>query len=471
MNFLTKYGSIVAGILAFGVMVYWLTFDPVVDLKRSVPGLDSIPSDNKRDIQQVQIGEFFNRYATEESTLKGWWPGFRGLNRDNILHNTVPLINSFGNAGPKIKWEVELGEGHAAPVIQNGKVYILDYLEDLKMDALRCFSLTSGEELWRRSYGIHIKRNHGMSRTVPAIREDFLVTLGPMGHVMCVDPETGDLKWSLDLVAQYQTEIPFWYTGQCPLIHENTVVIAPGGKALMIGVDGTTGEVLWETPNTDSIQMSHSSIMLMDLGNEKMFVYAGIGGVVGVSAMENSTGNLRWINKEFAPSVIAPSPVQLDRNHILLTAGYGAGAAIIEIDDRSFESRVVESYKPKDGLASEQQTPVVLDKYIYAVLPKDAGSYRNQLACYGIKDLKTPLWTSGKGTKFGLGPYIYADNKFYMVSDDGTLSIVKADQKGFTLLDSRRVIEGQDAWGPIAIADGRLLMRDSKKMVCMDIRQ
>ena len=41
---------------------------------------------------------------------------------------------------------------------------------------------------------------------------------------------------------------------------------------------------------------------------------------------------------------------------------------------------------------------------------------------------------------------------------------------GFKLEDSFRVIEGHDAWGPFAIADGRLLMRDSKKMVCLNIR-
>ena len=471
MNFLLKYGTFIAAIMALGVLISWLSFDPVKDLTVSVPGQDSIPAEIKGEIQQVQIGEYFELFQEEDSPLTGSWPGFRGTNRTNICVDGIPLIPTFGNSGAKIIWEVALGEGHAAPVIQNGKVYILDYLEDQKRDALRCFSLTSGKELWRRSYGIHVKRNHGMSRTVPAIRGDFLVTLGPMGHVMCVDPESGNLKWSLDLVAKYQTEIPFWYTGQCPLIHENTVVMAPGGKALMIGLDGNTGEVLWETPNPDSIQMSHSSIMPMDLGNEKMFVYAGIGGVVGVSAMENSIGSLRWINKEFAPSVIAPSPIQLDRNHVFVTAGYGAGAAIIEVDDRSFKTRLVENYKPKDGLASEQQTPVVIKKHIYAVLPKDAGSSRNQLACYSIDDVKSPLWTSGKSTKFGLGPYIYGDDKFFLVSDDGTLSIVKADQSGFRLLDSQRIMEGQDAWGPIAMADGRLLMRDSKKMVCIDIRQ
>lgn len=471
MNSLSKYGTWGAGLIAFSVMVFWLLYDPAKDLTQSVPGLDSIPALQNEHIQEVAIGEFFEKFTFEESQLTGSWPEFRGANRDNILNSTQPLINTFGSSGPKIQWRVELGEGHAAPVIQNGKVYILDYLEEEKKDALRCFSLVTGKELWRRSYGIHIKRNHGMSRTTPAVGDHFLVSLGPMGHVMCVDPESGDLKWTLDLVREFKTEIPFWYTGQCPLIYENTLVLAPGGKAIMIGVDAISGDILWETPNRDSIQMSHSSIMPVQIGREKMFVYAGIGGVIGVSAMENRMGELLWVNKEFAPSVIAPSPLQLDPNHLFLTAGYGAGSAVLELDPKTFQNKVIQAYKPKEGLASEQQTPILMGEYIYGVLPKDAGSHRNQLACYSTGDLKNPLWTSGKEIKFGLGPYVYADDKFFLVSDDGTLSIVKANSKGFELLDSYRAIEGHDAWGPIAIADGRLLMRDSKKMICIDIRR
>ena len=62
---------------------------------------------------------------------------------------------------------------------------------------------------------------------------------------------------------------------------------------------------------------------------------------------------------------------------------------------------------------------------------------------------------------------LYFDN--YNI-DDGTLTIAKASTKSFTVLDKYRVIKGQDAWGPIAIADGYLLMRDSKQMVCLDMK-
>ena len=81
------------------------------------------------------------------------------------------------------------------------------------------------------------------------------------------------------------------------------------------------------------------------------------------------------------------------------------------------------------------------------------------------------VFSSGKSERYGLGPYIVADNKFFILDDDGTLSIAKIDNSKFTLLDKEKIIDGQDAWGPIAIADGKLIMRDSKQMICINIRK
>lgn len=80
------------------------------------------------------------------------------------------------------------------------------------------------------------------------------------------------------------------------------------------------------------------------------------------------------------------------------------------------------------------------------------------------------LWTSSKDQRFGLGPYIIADDKFFILNDNGTLTIAEASISEFKIMDQKRIIKGQDAWGPIAIADGYLLMRDSKKMVCLNIK-
>ncbi len=468
-----KYFPLVLILSGIAALIFWFLHDPVDDFAISVPGLDNRPPKDSASLELVNIGDKFTFYNDFESDLSGKWPRFRGADFDNINKENIPLIDSWEDGESKVLWEVDLGEGHAAPVIYDGRVYILDYDEIKKADALRCFTLESGEPLWKRWYNVHIKRNHGMSRTVPAVNEKYVITIGPQGHVMCTDRMNGDFIWGLDMVKNYGSEIPFWYTGQCPLIDDNIVVLAPGGSSLIIGVDCDNGEVLWETPNPGSWQMSHSSVMPMQFQGKKMYVYAAVGGICGISAEKDDAGKLLWKTTGFAPSVVAPSPVVFADGKIFMTAGYGAGGAMFQLTESggNFNIKTLYQYKPKDGMASEQQTPVVLDGLMYGVLPKDAGNERNRFVCCDPQNVKAYLWASDKTERFGLGPYIYADKKFFILEDDGTLNIAKADRNGFKILDKRRIIEGQDAWGPIAIADGYLLMRDSKKMVCLDIKK
>jgi outer membrane protein assembly factor BamB len=107
---------------------------------------------------------------------------------------------------------------------------------------------------------------------------------------MAVKRETGDFLWGIDLVKQYNTEVPLWFTGQCPLIDNNKAILAPGGKALLIAVDMATGKVLWETPNPANLKMSHSSVMPWTFNGKKMYVYSAVGGIVGVSAEGEDEG-------------------------------------------------------------------------------------------------------------------------------------------------------------------------------------
>nr|WP_320119796.1 PQQ-binding-like beta-propeller repeat protein [uncultured Marinifilum sp.] len=454
------------------LFIFWLAYNPVKNMQASIPGMDNRPKESISNGVKVVIGEGFDFFTDYTSNLKGKWTQFRGAKSDNISYDKTKLINSWGE-GPKINWEVNLGEGHAAPVVYNGKVYVLDYDEVKKADALRCFSLQTGEELWRRWYRVHIKRNHGMSRTVPAINDKYLITMGPRCHVMCTDPNTGDFLWGIDLVKEYMSEIPFWYTGQCPIIENNIAILAPGGSSLLIGVDCASGKVLWKTPNPDKWKMSHSSVMPMVLNGKKMWVYAAVGGIVGVSAEGNDLGQILWKTKDFAPSVVAPSPVVLPGGKIFMTAGYGAGSILLQVkkSGNQYKVETLQKFKPKDGVASEQQTPLVYDGYMFSILPKDAGGMRNRFVCVDPNDCTNILWTSTSSDRFGLGPYVLADGKFFILKDDGTLSIVKASSKKFELLDKTKVIDGHDAWGPLVIVDGRLLMRDSKHLLCIDIRE
>ena len=236
--------------------------------------------------------------------------------------------------------------------------------------------------------------------------------------------------------------------------------------------DPKTGEVVWETPNPDKLGMSHSSIIPMTIHGKKMFVYMALNGTVGVSAEGDDVGTVLWKTRDFIPNVIAASPILLPGNRIYGTAGYGAGGIVFKVnkEGNTYSTELLQKYKPKDGLASEQQTPILYNGYLFGIQPKDAAGYRNQFVCVNADDPQNILWTSGRTDRFGLGPYVIADDKFFIVNDDGTLNIARLSTSGFELLDKRRIIEGHDAWGPIALADGYLIMRETKKMVCLDMR-
>jgi outer membrane protein assembly factor BamB len=454
---------IVAGV-SLGV---WLTQTKTPNLQPRLPGGDGAPaaSEGKGAVKNLE-GQF-QQFDGVPSDLPGAWPKFHGPDGDNICKDTTRLADVWPDSGPPVLWQVALGEGHAAPVVLSGRVYVLDYDEQAKADAIRCFSLTDGKEIWRRSYTVSVKRNHGMSRTIPAVTDKYLVTMGPRCHVACLDSAAGTFRWGMDLQQEYGTTEPLWYTGQCPLIENNRVILAPcGPDTLMMAVDCETGQPVWKTPNPKGWNMSHSSIVPMTIAGKRMYVYCAVGGVTGVSAEDADAGTILW-QWPWTAKVIAPSPVPLEDGRIFVTAGYGEGGVMIQVREGggTYTVEVLYEHGPKDGLACEQQTPIYFDELIYSVMPKDAGALREQFVCY--RPDGTLLWSSGASHRFGLGPFVLADGKFYILNDDGLLTMARVSKDKFEVLSQARILQGPDAWGPIALAGERMLLRDSKTMVCI----
>ena len=475
-TFLVTGAAIIIFAAAFS---WWIFASPPFPMDKRIPGLDNRP-EMKPISDSTIIGEFYDTLGTIDEIIAGSWPRFRGSDLDNISKDPTPLAESWDTSGPPIVWRATLGEGYAGPSVLNGRVYIIDYNERRKADMLRCFSLKSGEELWRRWYTVEIKRNHGYSRTIPTVTDKYLVSIGPRSHVMCLDPVNGDMLWSLDLEKEYGIPgyskgriTPDFYAGQCPLVDNDVAVFAPGVKALMIGVDCATGKVLWETPNPDSLRMSHTSIIPMMIYGRKMYVYCGLGGVCGVAAEGSDRGRILWKTKDWNPSIIVASPVYLGNNEIAVFGSYGAGGARIRIgfDGSSYTAVVTDKHKAAEGLASEQHTPILRGDYLWTVMPENAGILKKQLVTYNKNDFFKPVWASGNQLRFGkgMGPYIMSGNKLFLLDDDGGLYLFRIDDGKADLVSQHKVLDAIAAWGPMAIAGRYLLLRDAHNLLCLDI--
>ncbi len=467
-------------VILAGVLIWWLAEDHYpAELTVRVPGMDNRPKIEPRS-ENIIVGEFFDSLGTFDELVPGEWPRFRGVNFDNIVRDTFEMAESWDTTGPPVIWKVTLGEGYAGPAVKNGRVYLLDYNERRKADMLRCFSLKSGIELWRRWYNVDMKRNHGYSRTIPAVTDKYLVSVGPRSHVMCVNPLTGDLYWTIDMEKEFGVPgsakgkiTPDFYSGQCPLIDNDVAILAPGGKALMIGVRCSDGEILWRTPNPDSLHMSHGSIMPMVIHGRKMYVYNAVGGVVGVAADGGDVGRLLWKTKDWSPATTAASPLFLGNNEIAVFGSYGAGGGKLRIDydGTDYKAVVIETHKAAEGISSDQQTPIITGDFVWSVMPENAGPLKKQLVCYNRSDLRNLVWSSGKEMRFGrgLGPYILKDDKMLLLDDDANLYYFRIEGSKAELMSHYSIIKGIEAWGPMAIAGNYLIMRDARNMLCLFI--
>ena len=442
-------------------LVIWLSSDRTKHFVRRDPGMDGRPetaiaADLPRPVGVLTPGD------GTPGTARGSWPGFRGARGDGICHESVPLADTWPENGPRRLWAIDVGEGYAGAAIHRGRVYVLDYDQTAAADTLRCLSFDDGREIWRFAYPVKVKRNHGMSRTVPAVTDRYVVGLGPKCHVTCLDAVTGEQKWMLDLVRDHGTRVPPWYAGQCPFIDGSRAILAPGGPdALLLAVELETGAIAWKTPNPMAWSMTHASIVRVVLGGVPTYVYCANRGVVGVSA---ETGEILWHTDAWKIAIATvPTPLPVGDGRIFFSGGYNAGSIMMHIDRTDagrFEPRVQYRLGP-ESFGATQQTPIFYKGHIYGIRPD------GQLVCLRLDG--SVKWTSGSRFTFGLGPFLIADDRLYALDDDGHLSLVRAVPERFERLAHARVLEGTQAWGPMAMASGRLIARDLRHVVCLEV--
>ena len=467
---IAKTIPVALAVIAVVLLYVWLSADAAIDLTERLPGGDNAPQTLPKGSSKVKLEGTLVKSDGIPSDLPGTWPRFRGENFNAVSTENISLAKTWAERGPEILWSVDVGEGYAGAAILAGRVYLLDYDQQNQNDVVRCLSLDDGKEIWRYSYPVKVKRWHGMSRTVPAVTDEYIVTIGPKCHVTCLDSMTGEFLWMLDMVREFNTKVPQWYAAQCPLIDNGRAIIAPAGdKVLMMAIDCRTGETIWETPNPDGWVMTHSSIVPMEFNARRFYIYCGgsqaNGGVVGVSTQD---GNVLWKTKQWKVRINVPMPIVVPPDRIFLTAGYGQvenGCMMLRLSETDGKIDAQSEFlHTTDIFGSIQQTPIFYDGYIYGIRPD------RQLVCLDLNG--QIVWTSPDTHHFGprgFGPYAIADGMIYILDDNGILTLAQATPSGYVQLAEAKVIDGNESWGPMAIASGRLIVRDLKRMICLDI--
>ncbi len=456
----------IAGFLAAATLAAWLLAPVRTPIALRVPGTDR-PAAAPHADAEAPTGEFHSAATLvpgpgKPANLPGAWPRFRGPNLDGLSPDPTRLASSWPSAGPRQLWNLEVGEGFAGPAVAEGRVYLMDYDREKQRDALRCLSLADGAEIWRYSYPMPVKRNHGLTRTVPTVAGRFVVAMGPKCHVVCLDAQSGEFRWGLDLVKHFGTTIPPWYTGQCPLVDGDLVVLAPSGpEALLLAVDLATGKVRWKSPNPHGWKMTHASVVPFETNGKRVYLYCGSGGVAAVHAAD---GTPAWETTAWKINIATvPSPVVLDSSRVFFTGGYNAGCLLLEFALTEGRLTAREVFRHKASVfGATQHSPVWFNGHLYGIRADGL------LVCLAPDG--QVVWTSPPAVQFGLGPLMIADGKILAMDDAGKITLAEATPAGFRpLAETTPFREGMEAWAPFALAGGRLLARDMTRLVCLQV--
>lgn len=414
------------------------------------------------------------------------WPQYLGPNR-NSTSDQKNILRAWPEKGPEVLWSVDVGIGYGGPVVKDGKAYLLDR-DDEVGDKLRCFDLSSGEELWNFEYDAPGEIMFPGSRSVPIVDDKHVYTCGPYGDLYCIDINTHEPVWHKNVWKDFGgEEIPRWAITQCPLIYGDLLILASQApEAGVVAYEKRTGELKWKTEPLGPLGYVSPSLTKVNGEDHVVMVTAAkgrrgepsMGGkVVGIAPL---TGEILWEYTNWQCRIPAPSAFDAGEGKVLIIGGYQAGAAMFQVEKKADGGySVTELFKTVE-YGSHTKPPLFYDGYFYAHYRTN--EKRDGLVCMSMDG--EIMWKTKNKPDFNKGSMILAEGLILSTDGGKSLYLIEPNPSEFKPLAKAELLTaeldpdnpraaryGTQNWAPMALADGKLLIRDHNRMMCVKVAE
>ena len=397
------------------------------------------------------------------------WPQYLGPDR-NAVSKEKGLMRSWPAEGPKVLWTVPLGEGFGGAAISEGKVYVYDRIED-KTNILRCLDLMTGKEEWTFSNEAPGSVSFDGSRSVPTVDGNRIYICGLFVNFYCVDKNSHKALWHKNIWTDFgETDYPRWAIAQNPLIYQNMVIIASQSKeAGIVAYDKENGNIIWKTPKLPG-EVGYVSPAIVQISGEDHLTMVTAcsrdGSVKGtVLGYNPKNGNHLWTYEGWQCGIPVPNVTEIGNNQLFVTGGYNAGSALIEVEKNGNSYSVKEIMTTKEFISHAH--PAILYKgHVYSHC-----SDNSTQDGFGCMDLKGNIkWKTKRQPQFDKGGFILADDM--IISSDGQkmLYLIEPTPTEFKVLAKAELLDTKQSWAPLALSDGKLVIRDQGQMKCVLVK-
>jgi len=369
------------------------------------------------------------------------WPGFRGPNRDAVIHG-VRIKTDWSESPPAEIWRRPIGPGCSSVAMQGNLIYTQEQRGEYEM--VSCYKLNTGEPVWRHSDTVRFWDSHAGAgpRSTPTLSNGRVYTLGATGILNALDAYSGTVIWSLNAATNAGVGVQPWGFTASPLVVGNMVIVALSGK--LAAYDTATGKPAWV--GTDGGN-SYSSPHLVTIDGVLQVILMSKAGAVSV---DPATGKQLWKyawpieDRILQPAVISPTD--------LMFAGETNGACRVSV------SHIQKIWTVKERWRSAEMKLNFNDFIIHKGVAYGFDGPR--IACVDIKYGKC-IW---KGSPYRGWLLLLADQDLLVVlTEKGKLALVNANRDQFKELALIPAVDGK-TWNHPALAGDVLVVRNSQEM-------
>lgn len=379
------------------------------------------------------------------------WNQFRGGERNGRVVICEDEVN-WMTPLPELLWEKKIGSGFSEVAVVNDRVYLLMAEKTdsvIGSEYLVCMDARNGAEIWRTPIDdvfIDVDDWGDGPRSTPAIDDDYVFCFSASGKLSAIDKTDGSLKWSVCFAEEFGSTLPRWGYAASPLLIDDMVVMEVGGKEGngFAAFCRQTGSVLWHTGHVNS---GYNSGTTATINGQTRIIFANGSRLYAYSEQ----GDSLWT---FTMPLRSPMalPLFIPPNKLFVSAANDAGSFIVEVDDNQAEI-VMESSRMRNDWSSS----CYKDGYIY-------GFNVATLVCIDAETGERKWFRRG----FGKGSLIMVNDRLFILSDQGHLTIAMANPDEYREIASIEALEGR-SWTAPSYANGKIFMRNHTRMACYQV--
>ena len=359
------------------------------------------------------------------------WPQWRGPNRDGIC-SEAGLLKSWPEGGPKILWELTgLGTGYSSVAIVGGRLYTMGDIEvdSKKVQCVLAHDLSRRSRLWVAQVGP--PHDDGGPRCTPTVDGGLVYAVGTSGDVVCIDAETGKVRWSKNLQKDLGGKNPGWKYSESPLVDGEKLLCTPGGRdAVVAALNKKTGDVLWRCSTPDigpkgQDEAGYSSIVVSEAAGIRQYVQLTNKGLIGVAAND---GRFLWGYNRVANSVANISTPIVYEDYVFCSTAYNTGSSLLKLAAADGGVDVEEVYfLDAKTFQNHHGGFVRISDYIYG----GHGHGQGAPTCIETKTGKV-MWQEDQPGG-GSAAVLYADGHLYFRYQDDVMALIEANPQKYNL--------------------------------------